>query len=181
MKDNNSIMKIEEEIKQYKLYKIQTTESKIREYEDVYSLIKENIVIKFTKNSFSNIFRLLLTIISIGLILLSLTLIFPEIAISFIEKTGEILTQADRNDMIELFPYLGYFVLGLGFLFGIISSLLKKNNRKRTVIYELSKLIDEVIYYMNENVKEEKKKYEYFVDSVAEIEIKNKNTTQQKI
>jgi hypothetical protein len=178
----NNIKKVEDEIRQYKLYKIQTTESKIREYEDIYSLIKENIIVKFTKNSFSNIFRLLLTIISIGLILLSFTLIFPEIAISLIGKTGEIMTQSDRNDMVETFPYYGYFILGLGFLFGIISVLLKKNNRKRTVIYELSKLTDEVIYYMNENVKEEKKKYEYFVDSIAEIETKNKeNTTQQKI
>jgi hypothetical protein len=178
----NNIKKIEEEIRQYKLYKIQTTESKIRGYEDIYSSIKENIVIKFTKNSFSSIIKLLLTIISIGLILLSFTLIFSEIAISLIEKNGEVLTQGDRNDMVSFFPYLGYFILGLGFLFGIVSTLLKKNNRKRTVIYKLSKLIDEVIYYMNENVKEEKKKYEYFVDSIAEIETKNKeNTTQQKI
>jgi hypothetical protein len=179
--ENDNIKKIEEKIRQYKLYKIQTTESKIREYEDIYSLIKENIIIKFTKNSFSNIFRLLLSIISIGLILLSFALIFPEIAISLIEKTGETMTQNDRDDMVEIFPYLGYFILGLGVLFRIITALLKKNNRKRTVIYELSKLIDEVIYYMNENVKEEKKKYEYFVDSIAEIETKNKeNTTQQK-
>ena len=94
----NNVKKIEEEIRQYKLYKIQTTEHKIREYEDIYSLIKENIFVKFTKNSFSNIFRLLFTIISIGLILLSFTLIFPEIAISFIERNGEVLTQTDRND-----------------------------------------------------------------------------------
>ena len=162
------------------MYKIQTTENKIREYENIYSLIKENIIVKFTKNSFSNIFRLLLFIITIGLILLSFTLIFPEIAISLIEKTGKTMTQSNRNYMVEIFPYFGYFILGLGILFRIISVLLKKNNRKRTIIYELSKLIDEVIYYMNDNVKEEKKKYEYFVDNIAEIETKNKeNTTQQ--
>ena len=45
---------------------------------------------------------------------------------------------------------------------------------------ELTKLTDEVIYYMHENVKEEKKKYEYFVDSIAEIEASKENTTQQK-
>ncbi len=176
----NNINKIEEEIRQYKLYKIQTTESKIREYEDIYSLIKENIVVKFTKNAFSNIFRLLLTIISIGLIALSFTLIFSEFAISIIQKNGKVLTQTDREFMIEFFPYLGYFMLGLGLLFGIVSALLRKNNRKRSVIYELTKLTDEVIYYMHENVKEEKKKYEYFVDSIAEIEASKENTTQQK-
>ena len=187
MEDN--IKKVEEEIRQYKLFKIQTTENKIRDYEVLYAIIKENIVIKFTKNSFSNIIRLALILISIGLIILSIILIFPEFAISIMENNGKVLSQAGRNKMIEIFPYLGYFILGLGLLLSSISYLLKKNNHKRSIIYKLSNLLDEIIKYMKENVKEEKKKYEYFVDSIAEIEAisnnnsnsDNKNATQQKI
>ncbi len=138
----------------------------------IYSLIKENIVIKFTKNTFSNILRVVLNIVSFVLIIVSFALIFPDVAISIIEKNGEVLSYSTRSTLIEIFPYIGYFILGLVVLFISISVLLKKNNRKRTIIYELTKLIDEVILYMKRNVEEEKKKYEYFVDSVAEI--KNK-------
>jgi len=176
----NNVKKIEEEIRQYKLYKIQTTESKIKEYEELYATIKENIVIKFTKNSFSSIIRLILILISIGLFILAFTLIFPEFAISIIEKGGEVLSIDDKKSMVEIFPYLGYFILGLGIILGFIAFLLKKNNYKRTVIYKLSKLLDEIIKYMNKNVIEEKKKYEYFVDSIAEIEVNKKKSNDDK-
>ena len=123
----------------------------------------------------------MLTLISIGLIALSFILIFPEIAVSLIEKNGDVLTHAQREIFVKFFPFLGYFFLGLGLLFAIVSALLKKNNRKRSVIYELNKLIDEVIHYMDENVKEEKKKYEYFVDTISEIESSKEKHTQQDI
>jgi len=77
-------------------------------------------------------------------------------------------------------PYLGYILISLSLLFYFISLLLKKNIYKKNIIYNLSKLIKEAINYMSENVEKEIKKYEYFVDSIADIKNrqKNNNTTQ---
>jgi len=58
MEDNNT-KKIEEEIRQYKLFRIQTVKAKIREYENIFNKIKENIVIKFTKNATSSLIIIL--------------------------------------------------------------------------------------------------------------------------
>lgn len=113
--------------------------------------------------------------------MLSFTLILPEHAINFIEGIGKVLSQIQNEKLTEILPYFGFFILGLALLFVFISYLLKKNNQKRSVIYKLSNLLDEVIEYMDNNVKEEKKRYEYFVDSIAEMEVAKKdNATQQK-
>lgn len=183
--ENNNKKKIEEEIRQYKLFKIQTVEAKIREYENTFNKIKENIVVKFTKNASSNLIRILILLITIVLLLFGIFFLFPEQIIKIMEENGEFFSEQEKNDTMLILPYLGYILISISVIFGIISSLLKKNIRKRNTIYNLSKLIKEVIDYMDENVKDDKKKYEYFVDSVAEIESKrmnnNNNTTQQKI
>lgn len=48
--------KINEELRQYKLFKIQETESKLRRFKTVYENIKEHFVIKFSKNVSSKCF-----------------------------------------------------------------------------------------------------------------------------
>ena len=182
MKKKNTKI-IEEEIRQYKLYKIQIIESKIREYEDIFNTIKENVALKFTKNASSNIFRFLLIPITVILFLAGIYLLFPELVISLMERYGIEFSGVEKREYILKLPFIGYISLLMSIFLGITASLLKKNIRKRNTIYNLSKLLKDVIDYMNEDVNENKKKYEYFVDSMAEIENKknaeNKNTSQE--
>ncbi len=175
--------KIEEEIRQFKLYKIQTVEAKIREYDNIFNTIKENNVIKFTKNASSNILRIIFFFVTLAMFLAGIFFMFPEHIIKIMEGSGEYFSEREKRDFILTTPYLGYVLISVSILFGFITSLLKKNIRKRNTIYNLSKLLNEVIDYMSENVKEDKKKYEYFVDSNADIDMRKINniTTQQKI
>lgn len=181
--ENDNTKKIEEEVRQYKLYKIQTVNAKIREYENTFNTIKENIVIKFTKNASLNILRIILLLATIALFLIGILFLFPEQIIKIMEQNGEYFSVQEKSDFILTTPYLGYILISISILFSFISLLLKKNIRKRNTIYNLSKLIKEVIDYMDANVKEDKKKYEYFVDSAADIENRknNNNTTQHAI
>ncbi len=77
-------------------------------------------------------------------------------------------------------------VPGLAILFGSIGYLLKVNNKKRNSIYSLSELLEEVMDYMEKSSSEEKRKYEYFVDSLAEKQnmkrqFQNHNNMEQKV
>lgn len=174
MEDDN-IKKIQEEIRQYKLYKIQTIESTIREYENTFNFIKENIVIKFTKNASSNILRIIFFLVTLVLFLIGVSFLFPGYLIQLMNESEGNFIETEKNEFSLIAPYFGYVLISISILFGFISSLLKKNIRKRNTIYNLSQLVKEVIDYMDENVKEDKKKYEYFVDSSAEIEHRRKN------
>lgn len=78
------------------------------------------------------------------------------------------MSRADRRDLIELMTYLSYILLALSALLLLVSYLLRVTNKKRTKIYELSQLLDEVMVYMERSSKDDKRKYEYFVDSLAE-------------
>ena len=179
--ENESTKKIEEEIRQHKLYKIQIVEAKIREYENTFIEIKENVVLKFTKNASSNILRIIFFLLTVSLFLIGIVFLFPEQLISFFENNGEYYSLEDKKNLVLILPYMGYVLISLSILLRFISSLLKKNIKKRNTIYKMSKLISEVIDYMDNNVKEDKMKYEYFVDSAAEIEIRKNNiTTKQK-
>jgi hypothetical protein len=170
---NNSTKNIQEEIRQFKLYKIQTTEAKLRNYQEAFNTIKQNIVIKFTKNVSSNILIIIFTIICILLFLISLYFLFPTYLIQLMQEND--VYYVKKNELIQVIQIIGITLIAFAILFAIIASLLKKNIRKRNVIYQLSQLIGEVIQDTHENVKEDKKKYEYFVDSIAETEHKNTN------
>jgi len=166
----NNIKRIEEEIRQYKLYKIQIDENRIREYSEVFDVINESVVMKFSKNASSNILRVVLFIITVVLLLFGIGLLFPEQILNVLEKSGEVLSESDKSEFINELRFFGYTLILLSTFFGVMSILLKKNIRKRNTIFELSKLLKEVIEYMNENVSEDKRKYEYFVDGLADIE-----------
>ena len=164
--------KINEELRQFKLFKIQETESKLRRFKEVYKEIKEHIVIKFSKNATSNIFRIITTIICLLLIIIGFICFFPDQIIEQMEAEGNYFSNSDKNNMIDELNFFKYFALSLSLLFGLISYLLKLNNRKRNSIYSLSKLLEEVMGYMESSSYDEKRKYEYFVDSLAEKEKK---------
>lgn len=117
-----------------------------------------------------NAFRIILIIISILFLIIGLICFFPEQVIRFLESEGEVFSISEKEDFILVFKALKYVFLGLYLLFGFISYLLKLNNKKRNTIHSLSRLLEEVMDYMENSSKEEKRKYEYFVDSLAEKE-----------
>jgi len=162
--------KINEELRQYKLFKIQETESKLRRFREVYKEIKVRSVIKLSKNVTSNVVRIITTILCFLLIIIGFICFSPDLVIQLIESEGEILTNSEKFDLIDSLSFDKYFILGLSILFGFISFLLKLNNKKRNSIYSLSILLEEVMGYMENSSYDEKRKYEYFVDDLAEKE-----------
>lgn len=163
---------IEEEIRQYKLYKIQTTEQKIKEYEAEYNRIKQHLVIWYTKTISSSVLIWLFNLIGIVLFLIGVSFLFPEQLLTFTEVNEEQISETERNELMLTFPYMGYFIISLSVIFWMISFFIRRNSDKRKTIYKLEMLLTEIIGDMQRNNTEEKKKYEYFVDSVAEIEMK---------
>jgi hypothetical protein len=177
--ENKGTKIIEEEIRQFKLYKIQLVEAKMREYGILFQEIKEHAAIKLTKNASSNFLRIILLTVTIAVFSAGFLLLFPDKMIEIFEGKGIYFSTQMKLDFKEAAPYLRYILFSISLLFGSISILLKKNIKKRNTIHDLSKLINEVINYMDDNVKEDKKKYEYFVDSAAEIENRQKNNSTQ--
>ncbi|WP_282018101.1 hypothetical protein [Salegentibacter mishustinae] len=172
--------KINEELRQYKLFKIQETEAKLRRFRKTYLEIKEHIFIKFSKNITSNILQIPIILLFIICLAIGISLLFPNVIIDFMNSNGMNLSKSDKEEFLIISEFTAYFLLGLSSLFGFISYLLKLNNRKRNNIYNLSKLLEEVMSYMENSSNDEKRKYEYFVDSIAEKEKMYKNTVYNK-
>lgn len=178
MEENNP-NKIEEEIRQYKLYKIQIIENKIKEYDHVFNTIKENILSRYTKNLTSILLILFFWIMSGLLLLTGVSFLFPEQIAKLIMDSGSVYP-ADVKELIVVLPFFGYSSLLLSFLFGGMAWLLRKNMLKKNTIFKLSKLVKDVIGYMDVNLEEDKKKYEYFVDSMADVG-KDHNGTAENV
>lgn len=177
--ENDYAQRIEEDIRQYKLYKIQVVEAKVRDYKKAFHAIKENATIKFTKNASSNLLIVLFLLVAASTFGLGIVFLFPDQIIRLWEENGKFLSSQDKQYYALIITYLGYVLVSIGILFGFISSLLRKNIKKRNTIYNLSKLIRDVIDTMDDHVKEDKRKYKYFVDSAAEIEYKKRNYARQ--
>lgn len=168
--------RIKEELRQYKLFKIQETESKLRKFQQTHSKIKESNTVKVSKNVTSNLFRVILVLLAIVFLFLSVVCFFPEDLIRLIESDGIYFSLQEKEEIIfQLTVYKYLFICISGFLL-FTGYLLKLNNQKRNSIYSLSILLKEVMTYMENSSTENKRKYEYFVDSLAEEE-KIKNNT----
>ncbi len=89
--------KIDEELRQYKLFKIQETEAKLRRYKAVYLEIKQNIVLKFSKNASSNMARLVVGLLTVCCILLGFLCLFPHQIIEAWESNVDLLSELDKN------------------------------------------------------------------------------------
>jgi len=165
----SKLKNLEEQIRQYKLNKIHVVESKISEYERVFNTIKENALFRYTKNATSVILIIIFLLLTGVSMIFGLALFFPEQIIE-LTGSGQEWTPQERDEFISESNYFAFFFIILSLLFGSITLLLKKNMRKKNTIFRLSRLLQDVIEYMDENVKEDKKKYEYFVDSMSEIE-----------
>lgn len=138
-----------QEIRKEKLQRIEETEKKITDYKGVYNVIKEGFISKLTKNSAIGVFKLIIYIL----------------ALLFIVDAFYALV-ADMNDLNApmgrgYFFFVGLFMAGL---FIIIGKALKSNIEKRNVIFKLSKLMEDVITYMDGSLKNEKERYEHFID-----------------
>ncbi|MCT4639206.1 MAG: hypothetical protein N4A72_15990 [Bacteroidales bacterium] len=179
--ENNNTEKLDEDIRQHKLYKIQVNEQKIREYKNVFNTIKESTIVKNSKNISSYIVRFIFRLITILLIIIGISFLFPENVIGFIESNGKVISETDKSDLKDVIPYIGYICIVTSTLFILIIILLKKNAKKRNTIHKLSKLVSEVIEYIETDTKEEKIKYEYFVDSMAETEYRKKSNENNSI
>lgn len=162
--------KINEELRQYKLFKIQETESKLRKFTSVYEEIKQHFVVKFSKNASSNLVRIALGVLVLLFFVLGIACFFPDAIIDFVQTNNLPYTQSEIIQMRQELNIFKYIFLGLAVFFWFIGVLLRKNNKKRNTIHSLSKLLEEVMDYMETSSAEEKRKYEYFVDSLAEKE-----------
>lgn len=169
--------KIDEELRQYKLFKIQEAESKLRRFKKIYEEIKEHIFIKFSKNISSNILKITSYGLGFLFFIIGLICFFPNEVLTFLESNGEVVSLDEQENFILFTSFSRYLFLGLAVLVIFIGYLLKLNNKKRSNIYNLSKLLEEVIDYMDSSVMEDKKKYEYFIDSITERERKTSNNT----
>jgi hypothetical protein len=137
------------EIINEKLARIQGTESKIHDYKNVYSAIEEGYLSKLTKNSFFGFLKVILYLLA----LLCLIIAFVTIGID-----EELL-----NEPVSRTEAFWTFIIYAIFLF-IVGKIVKSNIAKRNVIFELSKLMEDVIGYMESSLQEDKKRYEHFVD-----------------
>ena len=163
---------INEELRQFKLFKIQETESKLRRFQNTYSEIKEHLMVKISKNVTSNLFRVIFILLGVIALIITLICFFPEYLIEIFKSNGEYITMQQEREMIEECEIDKYIFLLFTFLLFFSSYLLKLNIKKRSSIYSLSKLLEEVMDYMENSAFEDKRKYEYFVDSIAEKEKK---------
>lgn len=152
---------IKEEIRQLKLYKIQVTEGKIRKYRKVYEDIRQNDTLPYSKNASSNLIRIMIGILSLGFFLLMLMSYFPYEIIQRLELDFSQFEKINQDDFVQALSVLKYIFLFMALLFYALGRLIKKNAIKRNSIYQLSKLVDEVIDDMDLLVSSEKRRYEY--------------------
>ena len=178
--NNDDNQQFEDEIRNYKLYKISLISKRIKEYKDVLYNIKQNIVIKQSKNITSNIIAFVFYGITIVFLIIGIYFQFPENFIELINENGEAFNNTDKQYIKDELPIFGYIILFLSVLFFVISKLLRKNLKKRNKIYDLSILVNDVIEYLEENNREDKRKYEYFVDNIAEKQARKKTENQTR-
>jgi len=167
--------RINEELRQYKLFKIQETESKLRRFQQTHSEIKESYTIKVSKNVTSNILRIVLALLAVIILILSIICFFSGNLIDFLESKGEFISIQEKENAIYELNIYKYFFISLTIILVFTGYLLRLNNRKRNSVYSLSILLEEVMEYMENSSNDDKRKYEYFVDSLAEQEKIKKN------
>ncbi|MFD0992418.1 hypothetical protein [Tenacibaculum geojense] len=166
--------KIDEELRQYKLFKIQETENKLKKYNKVYNEIKQNNILKLSKNASSNIIVLLSYGVALFTLILAICFLFPDAIMEALEI--EFYNEYERKEAYMVFKILAITLFFTCLIFSIVGILLRKNNKKRNHIFNLSVLLEDVMAFMEKSSYEDKRKYEYFVDSIAEREkVANQN------
>lgn len=157
-------MNVIEEIRQEKIKSIENLALKRKQFEDSYKSIYQAKYIKLSKNISFNFVRFFLLAGVVLLIILSVCCFNSEWMISNMEATGETFTSQEREESLLMFQFLGFFFLIAALFFLFISYLAKANNKKRTLIYEQSKLLEDILEYLDNDIADQKKRYEVFVD-----------------
>jgi|GEM_PF-1717035 len=170
----------DEEVRRSKISKIQTLEGKVQEYREVYETIRQNVVLKVTKNFTSNTFLVLIGLLTLLTLLLAVMFFFPVEIMQAMKEEGIYLSSNNRNLIMESFMVHKFVFIAIAFLFLTLGVLLRKNVKKRNTIYSLSKLVEEVIGYMENASEDEKRKYEYFVDNIEEHASKESTNIEQQ-
>lgn len=172
-----SYNQIDEEIRQYKLFTIQETTNKLKKFNQAYNEIKQHGMVKYTKNVGSNIVRILVGVVTFVLLILTFLSFNPNMVIAIIESSGENLVPAQKISIQQELDVEKYVYLTLTIMSYLLGLVIKKNNQKRSSIYKLSKLLEEVTSYMDDTLQEDKKRYENFVEAIAEREKYKQNNT----
>ncbi|GGZ60850.1 hypothetical protein [Mesonia mobilis] len=159
---------IEEEVEQFKIAKIAETELKLEQFQNAYQEINENIAIKISKNATFNLFRVVFILLSLFLFALGVYCFFPGEFILLMEENGESFNSEEKNIIVLVFKALRYVFFSTAVVLYFVSYLLKLNNRKRNTIYSLSHLLEEMISFLDKSSKDEKIKYEQYLDYLAE-------------
>lgn len=152
---------INEEIRQLKHYKIQVTEGKIRKYKKVYEDIQKDAILPFSKNTSSYLARIILGMLSAGFFLLMLMSYFPYEIIQRLELDFSQFQKISQDDFVQFLSVFKYVFLFMALHFYALGRLIKKSAQKRNSIYQLSKLVDEVMDDMDLLLSSEKRRYEY--------------------
>ncbi len=162
--------RINEELRQYKLFRIQEVESKLRRFKITYVEIKEHVAVRLSKNITSNIVRVILSLLAILFLSIGIMCFFPEKLIVLLKPGGLYLSVTEQKETILMSDFCKYLFISISFLLFFTSYLLRANIQKRNNVYSLSVLLKEVMDYMESSANGDKRKYEYFVDSLAEQE-----------
>ncbi len=139
---------------QQKLQRISEAEDKLTRYSETYEMIRQSPFAKYTKNAGSNFFIWFVRAIQ--------TLLFAGAIVSVCAGLAPIA--------------LGLAALAL--LFSLFVHQLRRNKFKRNIIYNLSAQLEEMISYMEGVAKDERRRYEDFIDRIHEENLKDKNETQ---
>jgi hypothetical protein len=171
---------INEEIRLNKLERIHFAERKIEEYKELYTKITENLALKLVKNSTSFLLRVVLSLAILLFVVISIMYFFPNWLIEIMESEGDSFTYLERQEFILEAKYIRYIFLGIAFSIWMVSKLIKANNKKRNKIFQLSDLLLDMTEYMESSLADEKKKYEFFVDNVVEMDRKETENSEVK-
>lgn len=167
---------INEELRQYKLARIQEGEIRNERFQAAYDQIRESVIIKVSKNASSNIFRIASGLISFFTFLIGISFIFPQSLNEFFNLS----VWPEYEGMLNEAKGVAYFFFIVSSVFFLIGYLLKVNNRERTQLYSVSILLEEVMEYLKTSTEEEKRKYEFFLDHFAELENNQLNNPHVK-
>lgn len=162
--DNN---KIKEEIRNYKLYKIQITDQKIREFENTFKKIEEKSIFRSIKDFSLNSFRIILLLLSILTVSFSLIFFFPELIVTIIEKsTKSSLTQDSKTILLLNHNVFSYIFFSTSMVLFILTYTVNKNIKNRNYTFKLHQLTSDIINHLKDISKDEKTKYEAYVENI---------------
>lgn len=158
--------RITEEIRNYKLYKIQITDQKIREFENTFKKIEEKSIFKSIKDFSLNSFKIILLLLSILTVSFSIIFFFPELIISIIEKsTKSSLSQDNKTILLLNHNIFSYIFFSTSIILFILTYTVNKNIKNRNYTFKLHQLTNDIINHLKDISKDEKTKYEAYVEN----------------